>query len=136
MRRVIALLTLFTMVMAVMLALGDDVKMRPTTVDPSADGRVEFHTDRNGNTTVFVSVHHLAPAAQLTPAKTAYVVWIQRPGRDAENLGALRVNENQEGTLKATTPYKQFDIFVTAEDNTRVQAPSSMEMLRGIINKD
>jgi hypothetical protein len=63
------------------------------------------------------------------------VVWIQRPGRDPENLGALKVNENQEGTIKATTPYKQFDVFVTAEDNDRVQAPSSMEVLRGVVNK-
>ena len=135
MRRVIALLIVFTMCAATA-ALADDVKMRPSQVDPSAEARVEYHTERNGNTTVMLSAHHLAPPSQLTPPKTTYVVWIQRPGRDPENLGALKVNEHQEGTIKATTPYKQFDVFVTAEDNDRVQAPSSMEVLRGVVNKD
>ena len=135
MRRILLLLIAFAMCAATA-ALADDVKMRPTPVDPSADARVEYHTDRNGNTTVFVSAHHLAPASQLTPPKTVYVVWIQRPGRDPENLGALKVNEHQEATIKATTPYKQFDVFVTAEDNDRAQTPSTMEVLRGVVNKN
>src|SRR5690242_6706213 len=135
MRTVIALLLAIAFCTATV-ALADDVKMRPSQVDPSADARVEYHTDRNGNTTIMISAHHLAPPTQLTPPKTTYVVWIQRPGRDPENMGAFKVNEKQEGTIKATTPYKQFDVFVTAEDNDHVQAPSSMEVLRGVVNTE
>lgn len=134
MKRVFALFLLLTFCAAT-LALADDVKMRSSQVDPSAEARVTYHTDRNGNTTVELSAHHLAPPDQLTPPKTTYVVWIQRPGRDPENLGALKVNEHQEGTIHATTPYKQFDVFVTAEDNDRVQTPSTVEVLRGVVNK-
>jgi len=135
MRKVIALLVVMT-ICAATAALADDVKMRPSQVDPSAEARVEYHTERNGNTTLMLSAHHLAPPSQLTPPKTTYVVWIQRPGNDPENLGALKINEKQEATIKATTPHKTFDVFVTAEDNERVQSPSSMEVLRGVVNKD
>jgi len=135
MRKVIALLIVMT-ICAATAALADDVKMRPSQVDPSAEARVEYHTERNGNTTLMLSAHHLAPPSQLTPPKTTYVVWIQRPGNDPENLGALKINEKQEATIKATTPHKTFDVFVTAEDNERVQSPSSMEVLRGVVNKD
>jgi hypothetical protein len=80
-----------------------------------------------------LKVEHLAPPSNLQPAKQVYVVWVQAPGQQPENKGVLKVNENLEGSIKMITPYKSFDVFVTAEDTPSVTQPSTMEMLRGSI---
>ena len=77
----------------------------------------------------------MATPQSLTPARNAYVVWVQPRGKDAEMLGVLRVNQDLEGSLKATTPYKDFDIFVSAEDNPKPEAPSGMVILKGTIER-
>lgn len=106
-----------------------------TGVAPGAEGKVITNVDRNGNTEVEVQVKHLANAGKLTPAKQAYVVWVQGRGKDPEPLGILRVNENLEGSVKATTTYKTFDIFLTAENNMQPDAPSSMVVRRGSVDR-
>jgi hypothetical protein len=50
-------------------------------------------------------------------------------------LGALRVNSDLEGSLKATTTYKDFDVFITAEDNMKPDAPSSAVILKGTVER-
>src|SRR6202012_1275114 len=110
------------------IALADtESKLRNSELTPAADGYVKAGHDRNGNTSYHISVHHLATPTELTPAKSNYVVWIQRPGQAPENAGVLKVNDKLEGTFESATPYKEFDIFVTAEDNPRAEMPSSME---------
>jgi len=136
MRRVIALLTMSVLLLG-MVALADtQVKLRNGELTPAADGYVKAGHDRNGNTSYFISVHHLATPTQLTPAKSTYVVWIQRPGQAPENAGVLKVNDKLDGTFEAATPYKQFDVFVTAEDNPHATSPSSLEVLRGVVNNE
>lgn len=80
-----------------------------------------------------LEVQHLAKPNTLTPAQTEYVVWIQARGKDAENKGQLRVNGNLDGKLETTTPYEEFDIFVTGEENPSATAPAGPEVLRGTI---
>ncbi len=115
------------------LAWAREDRLTNTGVAPAAEGKAITDTDRNGNTNVQVQVKHVATPQSLTPARQAYLVWVQPRGKDPELLGALRVNSDLEGTLKATTPYKDFDIFVTAEDNVRPEAPSGTVILRGAV---
>src|SRR5215469_10866954 len=129
-----ALIVFVTILFLTALAAGDD-RLVSTGVAPGAEGKVITNVDRNGNTEVEVQVKHLANAEKLTPAKQGYVVWVQPRGRDPEPLGTLRVNENLEGSLKATTPYKTFDVFVTAEDKMQPEAPSSMVVMRGSVDR-
>lgn len=123
--------------MAVLLLTGvmlaDDVKLRNSPLDPAAQGKVDYHHDRNGNTSMELKVEHLAAPSNLQPVKQVYVVWVQAPGKPPENQGVLRVNEDLEGSIKLITPYKSFDVFVTAEDSPSVTQPSTMEMLRGSV---
>ncbi len=114
-------------------ACADDVKLRPGTADPSAVGSVDYHHDRNGNTSMELKVEHLAPPANLQPVKQVYVVWVQAPGQPPENKGVLKVNEDQKGDIKMVSPHQAFDIFVTAEDTPSVSAPSGPEVLRGTV---
>lgn len=116
-------------------AWGREDRLTNTGATPAAEGKVITDNDRNGNTGVEVQVKHMASPDALTPPKTAYVVWIQARGKDPEILGLLRVNADLEGSLKATTPYKDFDIFITAETNPKPDMPSDMSILKGSVER-
>lgn len=106
-----------------------------TGVAPAAEGKATTSTDRNGNTEVEVQVKHMASPQKLTPARQTYLVWVQPRGKDPELLGILRVNEDLQGSLKATTPYKTFDVFVTAEDIVNPPTPSGTVVLKGTVDR-
>ena len=115
-------------------AREDRMKSGPET--PAAEGVVKTEPDSNGNVRMEVKVEHLAPPSRLSPARQTYVVWVKAPGKDAENLGQLRVNEDLEGRFVATTTYKKFDVFVTAEDNPTANSPSGTEVLRTTVERE
>ena len=129
-----ALLIAITFLLATA-AWSKEDKLTNTGLDPSAQGTVVTSTDRNGNVEVEVKVKHLAPAQRLVPPRQAYLVWVQPRGAQPELLGALRVNDDQEGSLKATTTHKDFEILVTAEDAMNAQVPSSSAVLRGSVER-
>jgi hypothetical protein len=133
-RRYRTLFVLFTFLLTIS-AWGREDRLTNTGATPAAMGKVTTDTDRNGNTGIDVQVKHMAAPDTLTPSKTAYVVWIQARGKDPEPLGVLRVNQDLEGSLKATTPYKDFDIMVTAEDNPKPDSPSGMVILKGTVER-
>lgn len=128
--RKIAVYLLFSFLLA-SVAWGKEDKLVNTGTAPAAEGKVTTDNDRNGNTGVDIEVKHMATPESLTPAKQAYLVWVKPRGKDAELLGALRVNQNLEGSLKAATPYKDFEILITAEDNMKPEMPSPMVILKG-----
>lgn len=132
--RNITLLFLLALAVATV-AWGREDRLTNTGTAPAAEGKVTSNSDHNGNTSVEVNVKHMATPQSLTPAKQDYLVWVQPRGKDPELLGALKVNSNLEGNMKATTPYKDFDILVTAEDNIKPDAPSSMVILRGTVER-
>jgi hypothetical protein len=130
--RKIVLFLLFSLLLAAA-AWGREDRLTNTGAAPAAEGKVITDNDRNGNTGVEVQVKHMATPQSLTPARQTYLVWVQPRGKDPELLGALRVNENLEGSLKAATPYKDFEILVTAEDNMKPEMPSDMVILKGSV---
>ena len=108
-------------------------RLTNTGLTPAAEGKVTTSNDRNGNTEIDVQVKHLATPQSLTPAHQNYLVWVQPRGQAAELLGALRVNSDLEGSLKATTTHKDFDILITAEDSMKADTPSSSVILKGTV---
>ena len=132
--RKVALFLLFSFLLATA-AWGREDRLTNTGTAPAAEGKVITDKDRNGNTGVDVQVKHMATPQSLTPARQTYLVWVQPRGKDPELLGALRVNENLEGSLKAATTYKDFDIFITAEDNVKPDTPSSTVILKGTVER-
>jgi len=101
---------------------------------PAAAGKVAVTNDQNGNRVLNVKVYHLADPAQLAPPKAGYVVWEQPKGMPAKNLGQLKVDHDLSGSLTATTADKNFDVFVTAEDNVHGDTPTGPEMLRTTVS--
>lgn len=52
-------------------------------------------------------------------------------GKDAENRGVLKVNNKLEGNFEDTVSNDEFEVFITAEDNSRAEVPSEPKLLRG-----
>jgi hypothetical protein len=109
-------------------------RLTNTGVAPAAEGKVVTSTDRNGNTGVEIYVKHMATPQSLTPARQTYT----RLGSAARQGGQsfwewLRINEDLEGSLTAATPYKDFDVLVTAEDSMKPESPSSTVILKGAV---
>src|SRR3954464_8181049 len=102
---------------------------------PAATGRAEVGTDKNGNRKVKVSVEHLAKPENLTPSKDVYVVWFQESGANPEPQGQLKVNKNLKAEFETTTPLKNFQILITAEDDPTAKVPSGPEVLRTTVSR-
>ena len=116
-------------------AIADKFPLTSTSTAPAATGDVDVDKDANGNTKIDLKVEHLARPSELGPTRSTYVVWIQPPGSPPEKLGQLRVNNDLKGELKAATPLRTFDLFVTPEDSGSVPAPSGPVVLRTTIQR-
>lgn len=132
--RYIVLFVVFSFLLT-LAAWGREDRLTNTGATPAAMGKVITDNEHNGNTNVEVEVKHMATPESLSPARNSYVIWIQARGKDPEILGVLKVNGDLEGSLKATTPYKDFDIFITAEENPKPDIPSSMTILKGTVER-
>jgi hypothetical protein len=132
--RTVTLFLLFSFVLATAAWARED-RLTNTGAAPAAEGKIVTDNDRNGNTGVNIEVKHMATPQSLTPPKQTYLVWVQPRGKDPELLGALRVNSDLQGSLKAATTYKNFDVLITAEDSIKPDAPSSMVILKGSVER-
>ncbi len=130
MKRAIFTLITAAALMAAPAMAEKKVEMKTSSTVPAAGGRAILAHDRNKNVRGSLGGRHLAKPQSLAPAKDTYVVWIQPEGQEANNVGVLRVNDELKGDFRTTTPYKKFDLFVTAEDSPTVSTPSGTEIMR------
>jgi hypothetical protein len=100
---------------------------------PAARGHVDVGRDKNGNTTVELKVQHLATPENLTPPRTAYVVWFQERGAEPLNQGVLKPGKNLKATFRSVTPLKAFDVLVTAESDPNTKSPEGPEVMRASV---
>jgi hypothetical protein len=107
--------------------------MTAASIVPGARADVEISKDKNGNTNLKMTVQHLANLENLTPRAAAYVVWLQERGGNSENRGELKMDKNLKATFETVTPLKSFDVFVTAEQDSRAKDPSGPEVLKATI---
>jgi hypothetical protein len=122
--------------LSVLAFAGKKFTLAGTTVAPAARGEVEASLDKkNGNTKVKIKVEHLAPPANLNPPMTGYLIWFQQPGGTAESQGRLRIDKNLKASFETTTPWKTFDIVVTAESDATVKAPTGAVVLKGSVQQ-
>lgn len=114
-------------------AWADDVPMVASSLVPAATGKINYGHDRNGNTKVTVETKNLAAPTQLSPAKNDYVVWIEPRGQQPQNAGLLKINNDLQGSFSTTTPYKTFNVVITAEDSPTATQPTGPEILHGTV---
>jgi hypothetical protein len=96
---------------------------------PAAQAKAQISRDNNGNTQIELKVDYLAPPENLTPPRSAYIVWIQTPNDEVVALGRLMVDSKRRGVLKGVTQFKEFRLFVTAEDDPTVGSPGQQMVL-------
>jgi hypothetical protein len=98
---------------------------------PAAQGVAKVSTTDNGNTKIDLVVKHLAPPQRVDPQAAVYMVWIRNSEANSQvqSLGALRVDDELEGTLTAVTPLRSFDLFVTAEPSQTSVTPTGKTLL-------
>ena len=117
-------------------ALGKTYTFQATSVVPGATGKIDAKADKAGtNTTVMVTVEHLARPTLLTPPANEYVVWLEPQDGSPQNQGLLRVGDNEKGNLKMTTTASKFTLLVTAETEAHPKAPSKRVVLRSQVQE-
>jgi hypothetical protein len=102
---------------------------------PAARGDVEVDHDNNGNTRLKMKVEYLSPPDALTPSASVYIVWIHERGGSVapQPQGQLKVDKSRKASFETVTPAKNFDLFVTAEQDPTVKAPTGAEVLKATI---
>lgn len=112
---------------------GRKVDMMSGTKTPGAGGVIIVKKGGNGNTSLDIKAHSLAPPSSLTPAENVYVVWIEPPGHSAQNHGQVAVNQHENAEIHTETPYKRFKVFITAEQNAQVRMPEGPRVLSATV---
>jgi hypothetical protein len=107
---------------------------------PSAQGAVSVQNADNGNYKVALNVKHMAPPDKVATGASSYVVWLRPLATDSktqppQNVGALAVNQDLEGNLTTITPYRQFDLFVTAEPVPNSTSPTGEQLLTTTVRR-
>jgi anti-sigma-K factor RskA len=126
-----SVLTLIAGLIFSVAAWAGEIPLVASSIVPAASGKVSYEHDRSGNIKLHMQTQNLAAPERLTPAKNAYVVWIEPRDGQPQNAGVLRVSKDLRGSFSTTTPSKSFDIKVTAEDNPTVSQPTGPEIFHG-----
>jgi hypothetical protein len=115
------------------MAAGRDTQTWTMTTSDSvqaAQGKVKVHREKDGNTLVKVEVERLAPPSVVQEDSVAYVVWLQPSGGQPQNVGTLKVDGKKlKGDLETKTPFKNFQVSVTAERAGNVTQPTGPEVM-------
>ena len=100
---------------------------------PAAGGVVKVSSGDNNNSRITVEVHPLAPADKVHSGATTYVVWVAAPGAAPQNVGALTLDGDLNGTLETVTPLKDFAVFVTPESAPAIASPTGPRVLEAAV---
>ncbi len=91
---------------------------------PAATGQVDVSTNKDGNHTVDVKVERLAQPARVFEGANTYVVWLIAPNSPPTNVGVLPLGDDLKGSLETKTPFRNFQVEVTAEPTPAATRPS------------
>jgi len=108
---------------------GKKVPMMAGTGNPAARGMVILKSGDNGNRAIEIKASSLAAPTSLRPPENVYVVWLQEPDHDPQNIGELRVDDHENGDLQTVTAFRRFKVFITAEQNAQAHMPEGQTVL-------
>lgn len=103
----------------------------------AAEGSVTVSDAGNNNTGVDLNIKHLARPQRVDPSASTYIVWA-KPLSDygrPQSLGALNVDQELNAKLSTTTPFRDFELFVTAESSPQVQDPRGERLLWATVSQ-
>jgi hypothetical protein len=105
-----------------------------SSVVPAARGSVKVKKDNNNNYLVQVEIFNLAEVGRLEPARKTYIVWVDSDGQPAKNVGQMKsstgfLSKKLRASLETISSAKPEKVFITAENDSNVQYPSSQVVL-------
>ncbi len=105
-----------------------------SSVVPAAEGTVKIKKDRNKNYNVSISISNLAAPGDLTPSRSAYVVWMQTDQNNIKNIGQIKsskkfLSKALTGSISTVTPHYPTKIFITAENDGDISYPQGETVL-------
>ena len=100
---------------------------------PAASGELTTEEGDNGNLKLAIEVKHLAAPEKVQPGAKAYVVWVEAAGATPQNVGALRLDEDNTGRLDTTTPHHRFNLAITAEEEPTTALPKGPRVLSAAV---
>jgi hypothetical protein len=101
---------------------------------PEAEGYVKVKKDKNSNYDIDVSIRNLADPKRLTPARKTYVVWMETNQNGTKNIGQLNSSSGMfskalKASLTTVSTFKPERIFITAEDDPKIEYPGSQVVI-------
>jgi hypothetical protein len=110
------------------------VPFNTSTVVPGAEGTVKVKKDGNGNYHIDVDIVNLADPSKLTPARKAYVVWVETEEKGAKNIGQIHpgssmFSKTKKASISTVSPIKPIRVFVSAEDDPSTEEASTVIVL-------
>lgn len=100
-----------------------------SSVVPAAEGEVVIKQDKNNNYIIKIKVSNLAAIERLQPSKIGYVVWMEADDAYTRNIGLVTSSGNLNVSFETSSTLKPTRVFITAEEDPKVQYPSSMVVL-------
>lgn len=105
-----------------------------SSVVPAAEGTVKIKKDKNKNYNINVSIANLAEPGDLTPSRSAYVVWMQTDQNNIKNIGQITsskgfLSKALKGSISTVSPHYPTKIFITAENNGNISYPQGETVL-------
>lgn len=135
MRKILVLTPLLAFIAC---STGSVLKMSGSDLNPAAEGFVETDSTTNNNTRVDVEVKHLVAPGRIERGASTYILWARPTIGDttiAQNLGALKVDEDLNGRMSTVLPHQNFQLFITAEPTAMVTVPSGARILSGNLTR-
>jgi len=114
------------MVMATFGACSKKVVFLPSSVVPAAEGYVQVKKDGNENYAITLKVSNLAEVDKMQPPKKTYVVWMETDRGLTRNIGQVVSSRNLNANFETVTSFRPVKIFLTAEDDEKVQDPGNV----------
>lgn len=135
MKNVYYLFMSLSLVLLVGSSCAHKTTFQTSTVVPAAEGTIEWKKDSNDNYVITIKMVNLAEVERLEPPKKAYVVWMENQEGRPKNLG--QINSSHEtftkklkASFQTVSSFKPTKIYITAEDESNVNFPSSMIVLQ------
>lgn len=102
-------------------------------VVPSAEGTIKAKKDNNNNYALNISTVNLPDPSKLTPPRKTYVVWIETE-KGIKNVGQMNskspmFSKTRKASLSTVSTLKPTRIFVTAEDDPKIEHPGTQTVL-------
>ncbi len=105
-----------------------------STFLPTTSGSVKIGRDIKRRYVINIQLDNLTNPSNLQPPKTAYVVWMVTQNNTSKNIGQILYIDNiayqkYVTTFKAVSSVKPLRVFITGENDPKVQTTVSQVVL-------